>query len=305
MDKKVCVVTGATSGIGRATALALGESGAHIALIGRNEKAAASVIAKLNRRGSSAAPAIFVRTDLTDFDNVRRTAAELRRRYAAIDLLVNNAGARFTNYETNSDGIERTLATNHLGHFLLTALVLDRLFSSRTAQVITIGSEAHAASLEGGWLLTPGKYDRRVAYARSKLANIMFAYELARRLRETTVTANAVDPGGVATNLGRNNGVVASLRHLISYAVKGALRSPRSAARGVVHVAFADELRGVRGKYFRDGREIRSTPISYDQSFTRQLWSLSVRLTKVDASMGNAWQFVKPDGEDADGPSPP
>jgi NAD(P)-dependent dehydrogenase (short-subunit alcohol dehydrogenase family) len=298
------VVTGATSGIGRATALALGESGAHVALIGRNEKAAAAVIAKLNRRRSSAA-AIFFRTDLTNFDNVRRTAAELRQRYSAIDLLVNNAGARFTNYETNSDGIERTLATNHLGHFLLTALVLDRLLSARTARIITIGSEAHAASLQGGWLLTQGNYDRRVAYARSKLANTMFAYELARRLRETLVTSNAVDPGGVATNLGRNNGVFASLRHLISYAVKGALKSPRSAARGVLHVAFADELRGATGKYFREGREMRSAPISYDQSLATQLWSLSVRLTKLDASIGDAWRFVKPDGEDADGPSRP
>ena len=109
---------------------------------------------------------------------------------------MNNAGARFSNYEANGDGIERTFATNHLGHFLLTALLLDRLTASDEARVITIASSAHASSLERGWLLTPDTFDRRAAYAISKLANIMFAYELARRTRGTSILSNALDPGG-------------------------------------------------------------------------------------------------------------
>lgn len=206
MGRKVCVVTGATSGIGRATALALGEANTDLVILGRNEGAGASLLAKLQRRGFGNA-STFIQIDLADFENVRRAAGHIRRKYSKIHVLVNNAGARFNDYETTVDGLERTFATNHLGHFLLTALLLDVLLSS-AARVITVGSGAHAVSPEGSWLLTRETYDRKVAYGRSKLANIMFAYELARRLQRTSVVSNALDPGGVATNLGRNNGLV-------------------------------------------------------------------------------------------------
>ena len=158
---------------------------------------------------------------------VRRVADEIRRRAPAIDVLINNAGARFDTYEASAEGIERTFATNHLGHFDPTALLLDRLLAAHSARIITIGSGAHeAAPVSGEWIAHRGTYARKAVYARSKLANIVFAYELARRLAGTGVSSNAVDPGGVATNLGRNNGLLPWMRHLAYYALKRQLQNP-------------------------------------------------------------------------------
>ena len=289
--RKVCVITGATSGIGRATAIALGQAGVHVALLGRNERAAASVAAGLDRRRPGSAK-VF-RLDLSDLGDVRRVASEIRSTYAAIDILVNNAGARFTEFGENADGVERTFATNHLGHFLLTALLLDRLLASASARVITIGSSAHAIT-PTDWLQTRDTYDRRTAYAQSKLANILFAYELARRMQGTAVSSNAFDPGGVATNLGRNNGIVAWLRHLTYYGAKGRLRPAGGAARDVVRLALAKELQGVSGRYFDEDGEANSAPVSHDQAIAHELWALSSRLTGLDAAIGDAWRFVDP-----------
>ncbi len=259
MPGRVSVVVGGTLGIGRATALALGEAGAHLVVLGRHEDAGAAVVSRLRRRGARAE---FLRTDLSDPESIRQTATKLRRRHRRIDTLVNNAGARFSRYETSGFGVERTFAVNHLGHFLLTALLLDRLLESKDGRIVTIGSGAHAASLDSGWLPTENGYDRKVAYAVSKLANVTFTYELARRLRGTSVTANSIDPGGVATNLGRNNGLVPWLRHLVYYGARGELKTARRAASLVTRVATDESLRGVSGKYFDERGEIQSTAIS-------------------------------------------
>jgi NAD(P)-dependent dehydrogenase (short-subunit alcohol dehydrogenase family) len=291
MNGRICVVTGATSGIGRATALALVKLGAEVAAVGRN-RGAGEALASRPARGDTAGRMEFFRVDLASFEEVRRTAAELRRRYSTIDVLVNNAGARFDHYETNGEGLERTFAVNHLGHFLLTSLLLDPLLASSGSRIVTVASGAHAASVGREWLLTQSTYDRKVAYAVSKLANIMFTYELARRLHGTTVTANAVDPGGVASNLGRNNGFVARLRHLVYYAMRGKLRTPQRAAKLLTRVASAEELRGVSGKYFDEQQAIRSTAISYDRARAAELWELSVKLTGLDRGIGPAWKYV-------------
>jgi NAD(P)-dependent dehydrogenase (short-subunit alcohol dehydrogenase family) len=292
MKDRVCVVTGATTGIGRATAVRLADTGAEVAVLGRNGRAGASVVSRINRRG--AGQALFFPTDLAHFGTVRATAAELRRRYGAIDVLVNNAGARFDDYQTNLDGLERTFATNHLGHFLLTALLLESLLAAPAARIVTVGSGAHASTVGGDWMALAGAYDRKAAYARSKLANIVFAYELARRLQETEITSNAVDPGGVASNFARNNGLVAWLRHVGYYAMRRELRSPRRAASIVARVASADDLRRVSGKYFGDRGEIHSTAVSHERGTAASLWTMSLRLTGLDSGLGKAWNYFRP-----------
>jgi NAD(P)-dependent dehydrogenase (short-subunit alcohol dehydrogenase family) len=268
--------------------------GATLLLVGRNARAGQAVIERL-RECPTSGTARFVKTDLSSLDEVRQLALLVRRHYRVIDVLVNNAGARFNNYESTSDGLERTFATNYLGHFLLTALLLERLCASGGGRIISVGSGAHASASTGEtWFPDRERYDRKVAYAKSKLANIMFAYELARRLGGTAVTSNVVDPGGVATNLGRNNGLMAWGRHWLYYALKRELVSPRRAAGTLVHLASAPSAGGLTGKYLRQSQEIRSSSASYDRKAACQLWELSVRLTGLGPSLGDAWKYFNP-----------
>jgi NAD(P)-dependent dehydrogenase (short-subunit alcohol dehydrogenase family) len=292
MSPRIAVVTGATSGIGQATALALARGGDEVIALGRNESGGRRLEARSRR---FQAPIRFCRVDLANFADVRRAAAALPLG-SRLDLLVNNAGARFDSYSAMVDGFERTFAVNHLAHFLLTALLLDRLLASPEGRILTVGSAAHAVSLDCGWMSSPDSYDRRRAYATSKLANIVFTYELARRLAKTTVTVNAIDPGGVATNLGRNNGLVAWARHLAYYAARRELKSAVRAGRLVVHVASSVELRGTTGQYLAESGAIRSSPISYDRARAHELWNASVTWTGLDASVGAAWKYFAPCG---------
>jgi len=294
MDGKTCVITGATSGLGRAAALALGRIGYNLFLVGRNERAGRDLIAQI-RGFSSASELEFLPADLSSFVSVRSLAAGLHLRTPSIKILINNAGARFHRYETSADGIERTFATNHLGHFLLTALLLDLLLGPTDARVISVASAVHAGvTVESGWLANRNDYDRKSAYARSKLANVLFSFELARRLEGTNVSSNAVDPGGVATRLGRNNGLIPWLRHIAYYASKGKLQSATGAAQAIVHLACAPELRGTTGKYFSGSTRTESSSLSLDPGVAARLWQLSVRLTKLDESIGSAWAYFKP-----------
>jgi NAD(P)-dependent dehydrogenase (short-subunit alcohol dehydrogenase family) len=279
LSNKICLITGATSGIGRATAIAVAETGAIIILVGRNEWKAAEVLREIRARiGNNNVE--FLRADLSKQQEVRELAKNVASRYDKLDILVNNAGARFNGYRESADGIEITFATNHLGAFLLTSLLLEPLKRSSGARIITVSSGAHhgvSNEFKAHW--EPGTYDRRVAYGQSKLANMMFTYELARRLAGTSVTANAFDPGGVATNLGRNNGLLAWARHLVYYARKGELLSPRQGADTVVYLASSPEVEGMTGKYFFQRKPVTSSETSYDEQAAKRLWELSERLT--------------------------
>ena len=297
MTGKTCVVTGATSGIGRAVAFELGARGASLALVGRNEERGRKMVDRISRRWP-ASEVHFFRCDLTVRSEVVDLAQAIRRTFGSIDVLVNNAGARFDRYGANAEGIERTFAGNHLGHFLLTALLLESLLRSPAARVITLGSGAHGVTPPLGWILSAGNYDRKLAYGSSKLANILFSYELARRLVNTPVTVNALDPGGVATRLGLNNGLAAWLKHLVYYMMKRQLISPQRAAEGVVFLATSPELQGKSGGYYSGNRLIHSSPISYDPVIARALWSLSVERSQIGAeSIGGMWRYFAPQRE--------
>lgn len=291
---KVCVISGATSGIGRAAAFELGVRGASLALVGRNEVRGREIVARI-LRCVPASQVKFFRCDLTIRSEVLAVAQAIREMFGSIDILVNNAGARFDHFGANPDGIERTFAGNHLGPFVLTTALLGSLVRSPAARVVIVGSGAHEVAPPAGWILTEANYDRKLAYGSSKLANIVFTYELARRLSGTSVTVNALDPGGVATRLGLNNGLIAWVKHLLYYLMKGQLLSPRQASLGVVYLAISPEVRGKSGGYYFGNRSIRSSTISYDPLIAQALWTLSVERSRMDPEIvGNLWQYFAP-----------
>lgn len=294
MEGRTCVITGATSGIGRSVAIALAGHGASVILVGRNARRGNALASRL-RRGRKAGLVEFHGCDLTLRGDVENLAQSIRKRFATIDVLVNNAGARFDSYATNPDGVERTFAGNHLGHFLLTGLLLEPLLRSRESRVILVGSGAHSVTPPPGWMLSGENYDRKLAYGSSKLANIMFAYELSRRLEGTTVTVNAMDPGGVATRLGLNNGLAAWLKHIGYYLSKRQLLSPGRAAASLVELCVAPEFAGRTGGYYAAGRLIRSSALSYDRSLAHDLWAISVRRSGLDSvRLGALWKYYAP-----------
>lgn len=294
MKGKTCVITGATSGIGRAAALELGRQGANLILTGRNELLGANLISRI-KRGHGRGDTLFLAADLSNHKDVRRLAVDIAKRSDHIDVLINNAGARFNDFRLSEDGVELTFATNHLGHFLLTALLLERLLSAKAARVIVVSSGAHGGS-SGDFerYHLADNYERKGAYGSSKLANLMFAYELAKRLRGTKITCNAVDPGGVATNLGRNNGIVSWMRHIGYYTLKRDLITPKKGAETIVYLASSPAVDGMSGKYFFRNRETTSSPVSHDGEVAKKLWDLSIGLTGVNERIGPTWEFVKP-----------
>lgn len=279
MVGRTCVVTGATSGLGRATALMLAERGADVVLVGRNQQLGERV-ARLCRRRNPRGRARFMRADLASQADVRGLAAVLVADIERLDVLINNAGARYDTYAESPEGIERTFAGNHLGHFLLTHLLLQRLAAAAPGRVITIGSQAHhGADLAHGWLQSREHYDRRIAYANSKLANIVFARELAARVDKAQVVSNAVDPGILITRFAQNNGLISWLKHLVAHAIRRELMFPSSEAETVVRLASADTATDVTGRYFRRREESPASPLANDPEVGRGLWELSRTLT--------------------------
>jgi NAD(P)-dependent dehydrogenase (short-subunit alcohol dehydrogenase family) len=290
---KICLITGATSGIGKAAATALAAMGMTLILVGRNERRASEVLYQIrNRIGNSNVE--FLQADLSDQGAVRELARKIMSKYDRLDILINNAGARFNDYRESVDGIELTFATNHLGAFLLTSLLIEPLKKSDGARVITVSSGTHHGvpnEFKTNW--QPDDYNRKISYGQSKLANVMFTYELARRLSGTHITANTVDPGGVATNLGRNNGLIAWVRHLVYYAIKRELLSSRQGADTVVYLATSQEVEGVTGQYFFKRKPIRSSAVSYDERAAMRLWEISEKLVDKAAQAGRKVESKK------------
>ncbi len=297
LDGKVCVVTGATAGIGRAAARAMVEAGAHVELLGRNARRGGDLLRELNSRRKMGS-ARFHPVDLAHRGDVERVADVIARLHPRIDVLINNAGARYDRYAAAPNGIEMTFAGNHLGHFLLTCLLLDRLIAAKQGRVITVASGSHAdAGSTDRWVLSERDYDRRQAYARSKLANVMFAYGLAERTRPTRVTSNAMDPGGVASRFASNNGFAGWARHVLSHTLRREIVLPATAAAALVRLASAPELASVTGRYFRRNAETRSSPASYDAEALNRLWSLSVELSGANAAKCSSWTTVRPSSD--------
>ncbi len=274
MAGRVCVVTGATRGIGRATAEELARLGAGVILIARRREDGERVAKEI--ASSASVPPAVVTADLSSQASIRAAAEELTRRYPQLHVLINNAGVIPARREVTVDGLEMQFAVNHLAYFLLTNLLLTALIAGEPSRIINVSSGAHThAALDFDDLQSERGYQPKPVYSRSKLANILFTYELARRLQGTGVTANCLSPGVVAT------GMLADYLGLpqrgASVSTFGA--SPERGAETSVYLAASPEVAGVSGKYFERKRAIRSSPESYDEASARRLWEVSERLT--------------------------
>jgi retinol dehydrogenase 12 len=280
MKGKVCLITGATSGIGKVTAQELAQAGAAVVVVGRNPQRTAAVVEQIkNKTGSQQVDSLIA--DLSVQADVRRLAQEFRQRYDRLDVLVNNAGSFFMQRQTSQDGIELTFALNHLAYFLLTNLLLDVLIASAPARIINVSSGAHlGASARWSDLKDPPSYSGWRAYSASKLANIAFTYELARRLEGTGVTSNALHPGYVATNFALNNSTF--LRPLLKLFQLAAI-TPEKGAETTIYLAASPEVEGVTGKYFYRCQPIASSRASYDEQAARKLWELSLEWSGLSA----------------------
>ena len=276
MAGRIVVVTGGTSGIGRAAAREIGRQGATVALVARDRARAEETAAEVTKGG---APARIFVADLGVQAEVRRVAAELRDALPRIDVLLNNAGVVNLRYGTTGDGIETTLAVNHLAYFMLTLLLLDSLRAAPAPRIVNVASEAHRwGRLDFDDLGNAKRYRAMRVYGQSKLCNILFTYELARRLRGAPTTANCLHPGAVATRLGQNNGRIATA---LTKMLGPFFRTPEQGADTAVYLATSPQVAGASGQYFANRRAIRSSAISYDERVQRRLWEESERLTGV------------------------
>jgi retinol dehydrogenase-14 len=281
MAGRTVLVTGATSGIGRATALGLATMGAHVAITGRNCERTESAAREISAAGAMNVE-VFV-ADLSSQAPVRRLAGEVLERLPRIHVLVNNVGGYWSTRHVTEDGLERTFALNHLAPFLLTSLLLDRLEQSAPARVVTVASNAHAQGrIDFDDLQGMRSYSGRRAYSQSKLANVLFSYQLARRLRGSAVTANALHPGLVRTSFGAED--PARIQRLLVPLLRPVMKSPAQGAVTSIHLASAPELEQVSGRYFANRRPTRSSTRSYDQAVAARLWEASADLVSLTAA---------------------
>jgi NAD(P)-dependent dehydrogenase (short-subunit alcohol dehydrogenase family) len=265
MIGKICLVTGATDGIGKVTARVLAERGATVVGVGRDPAKIEATLAEADHTSGSLE---FLTADLSSQAQIRALAAEFKRKYDRLHVLVNNAGALFSSYRESADGIEMTFALNHLAYFLLTDLLLDTITASAPARIINVASDAHEGSeVNFDDLGYRRRYSGWTAYGASKLANILFSYELARRLDGTGVTVNAVHPGFVNTNFQRAAGLN----------MRGPL-TPEEGADTPIWLATSPEVEGVTGKYFVRRRDTRSSDVSHDKKVARRLWEVSAEM---------------------------
>jgi retinol dehydrogenase 14 len=278
MGGKVVLITGGTSGIGKAVATALAAMGAEVVVTGRSRERGEAAVEEI-RRASGKEGVSLVLADLTVQAEVRTLAEEFGRSHDRLDVLINNAGAVFSKRVETADGLERTLALNHLAPFLLTNLLLGLIKDSAPSRIITVSSEARrGAEIDFDDLQSERKYRGFPVYGKSKLANILFTYELAERLRGTGVTANCVHPGAVSTNFGMNNGGVMVL---LFRALKPFMRTPEQGADTLIYLASSPEVEGVSGRYFGDRKVISSFEEPHDVSAQKRLWEASEELTNL------------------------
>jgi retinol dehydrogenase-12 len=278
MQGKVCLVTGATSGIGAVTAGALAQRGATVVLVGRSRERCEAAAATIRREAGSSAVS-YLLADLSSQAEIRRLAQEVRDRHPRLDVLVNNAGGMFVRRQEGADGIEMTFALNHLGYFLLTNLLLDVLQAGAPARVVSVASDAHrwaTGGIDFDDFQGRRRYSGFGAYAQSKLANLLFTLELARRLGGTGVTANALHPGFVASNFFAGNGW---LGLLMRAGAKVSATSPEAGAKTSIYLATSPEVEGVTGAYFVKERAVRPARAAQDEAAARRLWELSEELT--------------------------
>jgi NAD(P)-dependent dehydrogenase (short-subunit alcohol dehydrogenase family) len=276
MEGKVVLITGGTSGIGKAAATALAAAGAEVVVAGRNKERGEAAVGEI-RRGSGSEKVSLMLEDLAVQAEVRELAGEFKARYARLDVLVNNAGLIQSRRTETPEGIELTLAVNHLAPFLLTNLLLEVLKRSAPSRIITVSSEARRHAEIDFDDLQSRRYRAFPVYGMTKLANILFTYELAERLRGIGVVANCLHPGGVNTNFGNYN---RSLGILLFRAFQPFMRTPEQGADTIVYLASSPEAGRMSGKYLMDRKEV-SPAQPRDEALQQRLWEVSEELTNL------------------------
>ena len=277
MSGKVCLVTGANAGIGKATATGLARMGAVVVMVCRSRERGEAAQAEIMADTGSRDVDLLI-ADLSSQGSIRKLARAVTFKYPQLHVLINNAGAIPARRRLTVDGIETQLAVNHLAPFLLTNLLLDVLKSSAPARVVTVASQVHSKSpLDFDDLRSASDYTASQVYRKTKLANILFTYELARRLEGTNVTANCLHPGVIATKLlddymgGSHDAGFGSGQAFGS--------SPEEGGAAVLYVAASPEIEGLSGKYFFDNAVRETAPVTYDEEHAARLWDVSADLT--------------------------
>lgn len=278
MTGKTVLVTGGTGGIGGATAAGLAGLGARVGIVGREQQRAEAAAEQIRAAGGQVD--VFT-ADVASQRQVRRLAEQVLAAYPRLDVLVNNVGGYWATRHETEDGLERTFAVNHLAPFLLTNLLLDRLRASAPARIVSVSSGAQSMGrIDFDDLTGERGYNGQRAYNQSKLANVLFTYELARRLEGTGVTATVLHPGVVRTSFGREDS--GRWMRLMLPVVRPFMKTPQEGARTSIHLASAPEVEGVTGQYFARSRPKESSKASYDRAAAARLWEASTRLVGLD-----------------------
>ena len=273
---KTIVVTGGTSGIGEVAAIRLAEKGARIVLVARDKVRAEATMAKLKRANPSAAHAVHF-ADLSSIAEMKRVASEIATAEPSIDVLINNAGAVFTTRQESIDGLEMTFAVNHMAYFVVTDVLLPNLKATPGARIVSTASMAHSSGkIDFDDLQMRKSYSTFRAYGTSKLMNILFTRELARRLEGSGVTANCLHPGGVATRFGSNNSGLLAAIFKVAISLVGI--SPEKGAQTIIHLASSPDVATISGKYFYKCKVIQPTAAAQSDADAKQLWDVSAKI---------------------------
>ena len=279
MTGKTVLITGGTGGIGKATAVGLASMGARVGITGRDRTRAERAATDIKAESGNPAVDVFV-ADLSSQGEIRRMADEVLSAYPRLDVLVNNVGGFWAHRHVTSDGLEHTFALNHLAPFLLTSLLLERLITSAPARVVTVASGAQSmGKIDFGDLMGERDYSGQRAYNQSKLANVMFTYELARRLEASRVTATALHPG--MTNTAFSAEDPARAMAPVVFVARPFMRSAKKGAETVVYLASSSAVEGVTGSYYANRKAKKSNQSSYDREVTGRLWQVSANLVGV------------------------
>ena len=274
------MVTGATSGIGKATALGLAQQGATVILVARNQGKGEATRQEIRVKSDSDSVDLLL-ADLSSQQSIRQLAENFKQRYSQLHVLINNAGVYNLTRRETVDGLEMTFAVNQLAPFLLTHLLLDMIKASVPARIVNVSSDSHEAGyINLKDLQSKQHYQSMRAYGQSKLALVLFSYELARRLQGTGVTVNCLHPGFVATNIAQDN-IPALLRPLVKFIISLLGSRPEEGAKTAIYLASSPEVEGITGKYFVKSAPKRSAPISYDEALQQQLWEECAKLVKL------------------------
>jgi len=278
LNNTTILITGASSGIGLQSAIGLAKLGTQVVMVGRDAQRTSQAVDLVKSQTGNQAIS-YLLADLSSLQEVRKLAQEFKNKYGKLDVLLNNAGAIFLRRKVSVDGYEMTLALNHLNYFLLTNLLLDMLKAAPSARIVNVASRAHyRGHVNFDNLQSQHGYSGMRAYSMSKLMNVLFTYELARRLQGTKVTANCLHPGFVASHFAYNNGWF--VRIAMNF-MSGRI-SVEDGASCAIHLASASEVEGVSGKYFNYNlKEARSSEESYDQNIAKQLWEASEKLVAI------------------------